>query len=119
MNVAELKDQIAAHAGAVIAGNHAAADAFVLPAKLDAWSAIAASLKQLRPKDFELMACARIGQHFMAKTRFNGPAGSVTLLVRWKNADGQWKIADAEDITGKRSPWSDILHYTKEGAANA
>jgi hypothetical protein len=119
MNVDELKDRISAHSAAVIAGGKAA-ESFVIPAKLELWRAGAAALEHSRPvRDCELMACARIGRHFMAKTRFHGRDGAITLLVRWKEVDGKWMIADAEDITGKRSPWSDIPHYSKERGTNA
>ena len=92
----------------------------MIPAKLESWRTGAAALENLRPlSDCELMAFARIGQHFIAKTRFHGRVGAVTLLIRWKEVDGKWMIADAEDITGKRSPWSDIPHYSKEGGTNA
>jgi hypothetical protein len=122
MKVPDLNQRIDAHAQAVIASDDRAAEAFVTSTGLPAWKAASASAASQRPfKDFELLACAKIGMQFMAKTRFSGEHGSATLLIRWKKIDGTWMIAEAEDITGKRSPWSDIPHYSREGggASNA
>ncbi|MGO9604497.1 MAG: hypothetical protein ACLQAT_14100 [Candidatus Binataceae bacterium] len=122
MKLPELQERIAQHAKAVIAGDATAVEAFVAPQGLATWRAAAASIDGGRPLDsFELLACAKIGMQFMAKTRFRGAKGAALLLIRWKQSDGKWIIAEAEDITGKRSPWSDIPHYTAErrGASNA
>jgi len=116
MNQPELNQRITAHAQAVIVGDDRAAEAFVTSTGLAAWRAASASAGSQRPFDsFELLACAKIGMQFMAKTRFLGGHGATTLLIRWKKIDGAWMIAEAEDITGKRSPWSDIPHYSREG----
>jgi|SRR5208282_3919476 len=120
MKDAELQERIAQHAKALIAGDGGAVEAFVVPQGLAAWRAAVAAIDG--PFDsFESLACAKIGMQFMAKTRFRGAKGAVLLLIRWKQSDGKWMIAEAEDITGKRSPWSDIPHYTSErrGASNA
>ncbi len=121
MKVPGLDERIAEQAKAVVAGNNAAAESFVTPTGLESWRAAAAILKHHKLRSHELLACAKIGMQFIAKTRFHGTDGAATLLIRWKQIDGKWAIAEAEDITGKRSPWSDIPHYTKErgGAANA
>jgi len=116
MNQPELIQRINAHAQAIIAGDDRAAEAFVAPTGLAAWRTVFASAASQRPfNSFELLACAKIGMQFMAKTRFFGGRSYSTLLIRWKKIDGAWMIAEAEDITGKRSPWSDIQHYSREG----
>ena len=116
MNPPELNQRINAHAQAMIAGDDRAAEAFVTSTGQAAWQAASASAASQRPfKNFGLLACAKIGMQFMAKTRFFGERGASTLLIRWKKIDGAWMIAEAEDITGKRSPWSDIPHYSREG----
>ena len=116
MNQPELNQRINAHAQAVIANDDRAAEAFVISTGLPSWQTAVASAGAARPfKSFELLACAKIGMQFMAKTRFLGERGASTVLVRWKKVDGTWMIAEAEDITGKRSPWSDIQHYSREG----
>ena len=116
MNQPELNQRIDAHGRAVVAGDDRAAEGFVTSTGLAAWRAASASAAAQRPfTSFELLACAKIGMQFMAKTRFFGERGASTLLIRWKKIDGAWMIAEAEDITGKRSPWSDIPHYSREG----
>jgi len=121
MKVPGLDERIAEHARAVVAGDHQAAEAFVAPSGLDAWRAASAILKRHRASRHELLACAKIGMQYIAKTRFHGDGGAATLLIRWKNSGGGWVIAEAEDITAKRSPWSDIPHYSRErgGETNA
>jgi hypothetical protein len=122
MKVPELDERIAQHAGFLIASDDRAAEAMVTPAGLATWHSLAAAISAQRPLDgYELLACAKIGMQFIAKTRFSGASGALTLLIRWKQTDGKWMIAEAENISAKRSPWSDIQHYSKErgGASNA
>jgi len=122
MKVPELDERIAEHACVLIANDDRAAEAMVTPTGLATWRALAATISARRPLDrYELLACAKIGMQFMAKTRFSGASGALTLLIRWKQTDGKWMIAEAEDISDKRSPWSDLRHYSKErgGATNA
>jgi hypothetical protein len=122
MKVPELDERIAQHARALIAGDDRAAESMVTPAGLATWGSVAATIRGRRPLDrYELIACAKIGTQFMAKTRFSSGSGALTLLIRWKLTDGKWVIAEAEDISTKRSPWSDLQHYRKEGggATNA
>lgn len=117
MKVPGLDERIDAHAKAVIDGDDGVAEAFVTPGRLDAWRTASAAIRDWRPlRNWELLACAKIGGQFIAKTRFHGANGAATLLLRWRDTDGTWMIADAEDISIKRSPWSDIPHYTKERA---
>jgi hypothetical protein len=123
MKVAGLDERIAAHAAAVVAGDDRAAEAFVLAGALEGWRAAASQLGARRPiAGYQTLARARIGAHFIAKVRFHHSDGTaMTLLLRWKEAEGGWMIASVEDITTKRSPWSDIPHYSRErgGIANA
>jgi hypothetical protein len=122
MKVPELDELIAAHAHALIASDDRAAEAMVTQAGLANWRALVAAISARRPLErYELLARAKIGMQFMAKTRFSGAGGALTLLIRWKQADGRWMIAEAEDISDKRSPWSDLQHYRRErgGATNA
>ena len=122
MKVPELDERIAEHARVLIASDDRAAEAMVTPAGLAVWRAVAAAISARRPlKGYELLACAKIGVQFMAKTRFSSASGTLTLLIRWKQTNGKWMIAEAEDISEKRSPWSDLQHYSRErgGATNA
>lgn len=118
----ELDERIAQHARALIASDERAAEALVTPAGLATWRSVAAAIGARRPLDgYELLACAKIGMQFIAKTRFSSASGALTLLIRWKQTEGGWMIAEAEDVSGKRSPWSDLQHYSRErgGATNA
>jgi len=122
MKVPELDERIAEHSRVLIASDDRAAEAMVTPAGLATWRAVAAAIIARRPLDrYELLACAKIGMQFMAKARFSGVSGVLTLLIRWKQTDGKWMIAEAEDTSGKRSPWSDLQHYSRErgGSTNA
>jgi hypothetical protein len=122
MKTPELDERIAEHARVLIASDDRAAEAMVTPAGLASWRAVAAAIGARRPLDrYELLACAKIGMQFMAKTRFSATSGALTLLIRWKQMDGKWMIAEVEDISAKRSPWSDLEHYSREpgGATNA
>ncbi|HEX4211234.1 MAG TPA: hypothetical protein VHY56_12610, partial [Candidatus Binataceae bacterium] len=45
------------------------------------------------------------GHQYIAKVRFHGSKGDLTLQCRWRQeADGAWRIAEIADI-GLRSPW--------------
>ncbi|HEY6420703.1 MAG TPA: hypothetical protein VIX59_17050 [Candidatus Binataceae bacterium] len=107
---AELDAAIAAHAGALLAGNAKTAEKYVDKAALGAHREIVAELERKGPfPKYQDLALARIGFQFMSKIRFEGPRGKVLLLNRWrKAADDQWQLAKLEDISSKRSPWSDI-----------
>ena len=122
MKIPDLDERIAQHARALIAGDDRALETMVTPAGLASWGSVAVTVRERRPLDrYELLACAKIGMQFMAKTRFSSAGGPLTLLIRWKQVDGKWMIAAAEDISAKRSPWSDLPHYSREGggATNA
>jgi hypothetical protein len=122
MKIPELDERIAQHARALIASDDRAAEAIVTPAGLATWRSVAAAISARRPLDrYKLLACAQIGMQFIVKTRFSTASGALTLLIRWKHTDGGWMIAEAEDVSGKRSPWSDLQHYSREpgGATNA
>ncbi len=51
---------------------------------------------------------ARIGEQHMSKIRFRTDRESLLMVNRWRHENGTWRIADTEDLSGKRSPWSDI-----------
>ncbi len=114
MKVPELEARIIAHGKALLEGA-AASEAFVDPAARENYRAAVIEATRHRFDSCERLALARIGEQFMSKIRLWAGDKSITLLIRWKRAsDGAWVIADAEDTTGKRSPWSDIAHYSQE-----
>jgi len=103
----ELEAAIAAHAGAIVASNASAAEAFLAPDAMEVHRAFVAKRgKGLR--SFEALARSKIGFHYISKVRFQGDAGPILALFRWRERDGKWEIASVEDSTDKRSPWSDL-----------
>ena len=59
-------------------------------------------------KEVIKLARARIGEQHMSKIRFLTDGEPLLMVNRWREENGAWRIADSEDLTGKRSPWSDI-----------
>jgi hypothetical protein len=115
MIVPELNERIAAHAGALARGDDSAAEAFVSPAALGEYRAAAAVLASRRPFTAATpLALAKIALQYVSKIALDGAHGRTKLLIRWRQDSdgGAWMIASVEDLTGKRSSWSDIPHYT-------
>ena len=59
-------------------------------------------------KEFIKLGRARIGVQHMSKIRFVTDGEPLLMVNRWREENGAWRIADSEDLSGKRSPWSDI-----------
>jgi len=115
MKIPELEERIGAHAAALVGGDTGEARAF------SSDDSVAVDCKGPFVS-YERLALAKIGAQFMSKIRLYRADASITLLVRWrKDSSGKWMIAEAEDISSKRSPWSDIPHYASDrgGASNA
>jgi hypothetical protein len=106
----ELRETIAAHAGAIASGDAAAAEKFALGSAIDAYRAAAAEIARLKkPVEVETLALAKIGAQYISKLRIVGAERHRRVLYRWrKELDGKWMIAGVEDTTDKRSPWSDV-----------
>ncbi|MGH7949989.1 MAG: hypothetical protein ACREQF_12240 [Candidatus Binataceae bacterium] len=106
----ELVEQIEAHAGALAAGDAAAAESHVAAEALEAHRAIFSARGSTGTfEGCEALARAKIGSQFMSKIRLSGGGEGLTLLNRWKkSADGKWRIVEIDDLSTKRSGWSDI-----------
>ena len=106
----DLREAIASHAAALVSGEIAAAEKFVLPQALETHRQAAAEIARLpKPVTVEMPALAKIGFQYMSKVKFSNGDAMRRLLNRWrKEPDGRWLIVGVEDTTGKRSPWSDI-----------
>ncbi len=105
----ELDDAIAAHARAVCGGDLKSAEAFAADAALAAHRAVFTAARADSPADFVELGRARIGFQYVSKMRFTLGERNLTALLRWRlEDDGKWRIAEIEDLSGKRSPWSDI-----------
>jgi len=120
MDVPGLDERIAAYAAAIAAGDDTKGESFVSPAALPEYrgaiAAVAARgpFKKAAPRK---LALARMGFQYILKLRLFGSDAPATLLIRWRQEPaktGEWMIASLEDLSGKRSPWSDIQHYSAE-----
>jgi hypothetical protein len=103
----DLIDAAQAHAHAMATGEADAAAGFVDARAEQTHRAALARISMLRrPVDFEIIARARLGFHFIIKVRFRGDNGdSATFQNRWRQEDGsKWRIIEVEDL-GLKSPW--------------
>lgn len=108
--VPELREAIAAHARAVLARDAATAERFVTATALEGYRLALEAAAQCGPFDSHVApGLARLGTHYIAKVRFTGPRGSALIQIRWKReADGNWRIAEAEYFPPGRSPWTGV-----------
>ncbi len=105
----ELDHAIEAHARAIVAGDRDAARAFLSnTANIDSHEAFAAKIASGSIKEFVKLGRARIGMQHMSKIRFLTGDEPLVMVNRWREENGAWCIADSEDLSGKRSAWSDI-----------
>ena len=104
-----MHEAIAAHAKALAAGD-ASSEKFVLPRAIDAYRKANAKIARM-PKPIEVapLALAKIGAQYISKLGIESAGRKRRVLYRWRReADGRWLVAEVEDISEKRSPWSDI-----------
>jgi hypothetical protein len=103
----ELDESVAGHASAFAHGDDRAAERFTVNAALEAHRAAFARSSALgAPREFEVLARARIGLHYVVKVRFHRDGRDVLLQNRWRmEPDGTWRIVEVEDL-GLRSPWT-------------
>ncbi len=107
--ITELHEAIAAHAKA-LAEAPAAAERVVLPAAMEAYRKASAEIALMaKPIEVKPLGLAKIGAQYISKVEIENAAGKRRVLYRWRReADGRWLVAGVEDISGKRSPWSDV-----------
>ena len=103
----ELDEAVAGHARAFAHGDDRPAERFVTNAVIEAHrAAFARSSALLAPRDFQVLARARLGLHYVVKVRFHRDGREVLLQNRWRmEPDGTWRIVEVEDL-GLRSPWT-------------
>jgi ketosteroid isomerase-like protein len=108
--ITKLREAIASHAAALANGDSAAAESFALEGAIETHRQAAAEIARMpQPVKVETLALARVGFQYISKLRFTGAGATRRVLYRWREeAGGKWLIAGVEDITNKRSPWSDI-----------
>ena len=104
----ELEKLIEAHASAIVAGDAATARKFLAPAGCPSHDEFVSNVRKGSIKNYVKLARARIGQQHMSKIRFLTEGEPLLMVNRWREENGTWRIADSENLSGKRSPWSDI-----------
>jgi hypothetical protein len=104
----ELEKLIDEHANAIIAGDVAATKTFLSRGANEAHDQFVAGIKKGAIKSYVKVGRARIGAQHMSKIRFLTEGEPLLMVNRWRQENGAWRIADSEDLSGKRSPWSDI-----------
>ncbi len=115
----ELDRAIEAHARAIAAGDLQAAKAFLSRSANDSLNQFVSKIARGTIKEFVKLGRARIGMQHMSKIRFLTDGEPLLMVNRWREENGAWRIADSEDLSGKRSPWSDIEVPTALRSANS
>jgi hypothetical protein len=104
-----LEESIAAFVDALSKGDARAAQTLVSDAARDAFGhVVLPALGQGPAQAVERIGFARIGFHYMMKLRLTSAETRLTWLLRWREDNGAWRLASIEDLSGKRSPWSDV-----------
>jgi hypothetical protein len=104
----ELDKAIDAHARAIASGDVQAAKAFLSGDENQSHDEFVKKIAKDSIKETIKLGRARIGNQHMSKIRFLTDGEPILLVNRWREENGTWRIADSEDLSGKRSPWSDI-----------
>jgi len=104
-----LEDAIAGLIDALGKGDARAAEVVVSDSSREAFKELVGAAFGAGPvQSIERLGFARIGFHYMMKLRFVAGGAKITWLLRWRESDGRWRLASIEDLSGKRSPWSDV-----------
>jgi hypothetical protein len=103
----DLDKSIDAHARAIASGDLATAKTF-LSGAIQSHDAFVSKIVKGSIKETIKLGRARIGNQHMSKIRFITDGEPLLMVNRWREENGGWRIADSEDLSGKRSPWSDI-----------
>ena len=103
----ELEQRIEQHASAIVNADLSAAKAF-LSKENQPHDEFVSKIRKGTIRSYLKVGRARIGAQHMSKIRFLTDGEPLLMVNRWRNENGAWRIADSEDLSGKRSPWSDI-----------
>jgi hypothetical protein len=104
----ELEKSIEDHANAILHGDANAAKAYLSSDTNQSHNEFVAKTTKGAIKSFIKLGRARIGSQHMSKIRFLTDGEPLLMVNRWREENGTWHIADTEDLSGKRSAWSDI-----------
>ncbi len=114
----ELHAAIADFCEAIASRDKSGAEKFA--SSIEAYRQAADEIAKLQnPINVEALGLARIGRHFISKIRISSGTSILKFLCRWRReSDGRWLIVAVEDISNKRSAWSDVPDL-KTAAAQA
>ena len=91
----------------IVAGDAAEVAALAMPAHEAELNAVAAAVKPGVYDRHEIIATARINFHHYVKARLHAPrAEPFTLQLRLGVHDGEWRVWEATNLTGRRSGWT-------------
>jgi len=113
-----LDNSCQAFAHAIASADVSAASAFVSTATDSTHATIAKVLAGGGAERIEELGRARLGFQYISKFRIRRGADVATIVCRWRDENGAWRIAEVEDLTGKRSAWSDLA-IGSPGGGNA
>jgi hypothetical protein len=107
---AELRAAISDHLSALADADTNRAERFVADRARDAHRKFAEqAARAFKPISVEALGLGKIGTQYVSKLRVESGAIRLTALFRWRaEDDGRWRIVEVEDLSGKRSPWSDV-----------
>jgi len=103
---------------AIASADQSAASVFVSTATQSTHEGIAKVLAGGGADRIEELGRARLGFQYISKFRISRGDGIGTIVCRWRDENGAWRIAEIEDLTGKRSAWSDLA-IGSPGGGNA
>jgi hypothetical protein len=104
----ELDKAIAEHANAITSGDLQKAESFLSDSAHESHRQFVSKIAKGSIKEFIALGRSRIGFQHISKVRFLTDNEPLLILNRWREENGAWRIASTEDLSGKRSPWSDI-----------
>jgi hypothetical protein len=104
----ELEKLIDAHARAIAKGDLEGTKKFLSHGENAPHDEFVLKARNGSIKSYVKLGRARVGRQHLSKIRFLTDDAPLLMVNRWREEDGTWRIADSEDLSGKRSPWSDI-----------
>jgi hypothetical protein len=91
----------------IAAGDAAGLAAMAMPSGAAELAAVAAAARQGAYDQHQIIATARINNHHFVKGRLHGPrAEAFTVQFRLGESDGEWRVWEAMNLTGRRGAWA-------------
>ena len=89
----------------MVAGEKEAVAALAMPASAHQVAEFAATVPQGTCDWYEIIATARVNQHYYVKARLTG-ARPLTLQFRLGEYQARWMVWELMDLTGRRGAWA-------------